>query len=83
MYLATTTKLKESADDSSKDVAEIKESLDVKLLELPSEEWCKVSFDNVEGYLKTSSLTSSYTTPNIIEKNRIQRILIKVNINNG
>lgn len=81
MYLATTTKLKESADDSSKDVAEIKESLDVKLLELPSEEWCKVSFDNVEGYLKTSNLTSSYTTPNIIEKNRIQRILIKVNIN--
>ena len=76
MYLATTTKLKESADDSSKDVAEIKESLDVKLLELPSEEWCKVSFDNVEGYLKTSSLTSSYTTPNIIEKN-IYRYLIR------
>lgn len=81
MYLTTTTKLKESADDSSNDVAEIKESLDVKLLELPSEEWCKVSFDNVEGYLKTSNLTSSYTTPNITEKNRIQRILIKVNIN--
>ena len=81
MYLANTTKLKESTDDSSNDVAEIKESLDVKLLELPSEEWCKVSFDNVEGYLKTSNLTSSYTTPNIIEKNRIQRILIKVNIN--
>ena len=81
MYLTTTTKLKESADDSSNDVAEIKESLDVKLLELPNEEWCKVSFDNVEGYLKTSNLTSSYTTPNIIEKNRIQRILIKVNIN--
>ena len=81
MYLTTTTKLKESAADSSNDVAEIKESLDVKLLELPSEEWCKVSFDNVEGYLKTSNLTSSYTTPNITEKNRIQRILIKVNIN--
>lgn len=80
MYLVSTTKLKESTDDSSKDVAEIKESLDVKLLELPSEEWCKVSFDNIEGYLKTSSLTSSFTTPNITEKNRIQRILIKVNI---
>ena len=80
MYLVSTTKLKESADDSSKDVAEIKESLDVKLLELPSEEWCKVSFDNIEGYLKTSNLTSSFTTPNITEKNRIQRILIKVNI---
>ena len=80
MYLVNTTKLKSTADDTSSDVAEIKESLDVKLLELPSEEWCKVSFDNVEGYLKTSSLTSAFSTPNITEKNRIQRILIKVNI---
>lgn len=80
MYLVDTANLKETADSTSKDVAEIKKSLDVKLLELPSEEWCKVSFDNIEGYLKTSNLTSSYTTPNIVEKNRIQRILIKVNI---
>lgn len=80
IYLVNTANLKESADDSSKDVAEIKRSLDVKLLELPSEDWCKVSFDGIEGYLKTSNLTSSYTTPNIVEKNRIQRILLKVNI---
>ena len=73
--------LKESADDSSSDVAEVKNYIDVKLLELPSEEWCKVSFDGIEGYIKTSNLTSSYTTPNIVEKNRIQRILLKVNIN--
>ncbi|MFQ7075149.1 MAG: glucosaminidase domain-containing protein [Clostridia bacterium] len=72
---------KESADANSKDVAEIKKSIDVKLLELPNEEWCKVSFDGIEGYIKTSNLTSSYTTPNIVEKNRIQRILLKVNIN--
>lgn len=80
MYLVDTANLKETPDSTSKDVAKIKKSLDVKLLELPSEEWCKVSFDNIEGYLKTSNLTSSYTTPNIVEKNRIQRILIKVNI---
>ena len=80
MYLVSTAKLKETADASAKDVAEIKSSLDVKLLELPSEEWCKVSYDNIEGYLKTSSLTSAYSTPNIVEKNRIQKILIKVNI---
>lgn len=80
MYFVDTANLKESANDSSANVAEVKKSLDVKLLELPSEEWCKVSFDNIEGYVKTSNLTSSYTTPNIIEKNRIQRILIKVNI---
>ena len=80
MYLVNTARLKETADDNAKEVAEVKQSLDVKLLELPSEEWCKVSFDNIEGYIKTSNLTSSYTTPNIVEKNRIQRILIKVNI---
>ncbi len=80
MYLVDTANLKETADSTSKDVAEVKKSLDVKLLELPSEEWCKVSFDSIEGYVKTSSLTSSYTTPNIVEKNRVQRILIKVNI---
>ena len=80
MYLVDTANLKETADTAAKDVAEVKKSLDVKLLELPSEEWCKVSFDSIEGYVKTSNLTSSYTTPNIVEKNRIQRILIKVNI---
>ena len=80
MYFITTNYLKESPEESSKDIAEVKGSLDVKLLELPSEEWCKVSFDTVEGYIKTSQLTSSYTTPNIIEKNRIQRLLLKVNL---
>ena len=81
MYLVNDATIKESTDTSSKDVAEIKNSLDVKLLELPSEEWCKVSFDGIEGFIKTSNLTSAYTTPNIVEKNRIQRILLKVNIN--
>ncbi len=81
MYLINAANLKESVDANSKDVAEVKQSIDVTLLDLPSEEWCKVSFDGVEGYIKTSNLTSSYTTPNIVEKNRIQRILLKVNIN--
>ena len=80
MYFLNTANMKQTSEDSAPDVAEVKKSLDVKLLELPSEEWCKVSFDNIEGYVKTSNLTSSYTTPNITEKNRIQRILIKVNI---
>lgn len=80
MYLIDTTNLKETPDTASKDIAQVMKSLDVKLLELPNEEWCKVSFDNIEGYIKTANLTSSYTTPNIVEKNRIQRLLIKVNI---
>ena len=80
MYFVDNANLKETPDTSANDIAEVKKNLDVKLLELPNEEWCKVSFDNIEGYIKTSNLTSSYTTPNIIEKNRIQRILIKINI---
>lgn len=80
LYLTNIATLKESPDASSADIAEVHKSLDVKLLELPSEEWCKVSFDNIEGYIKTSELTSPAVTPNIIEKNRVQRILIKVNI---
>lgn len=80
MYFTDTVNLKEKAESDAKDIAEVKKNLDVKLLELPSEEWCKVSFDNIEGYVKTSNLTSSYTTPNIVEKNRIQRILLKVNL---
>jgi len=81
MYLTKDSILKDSIENSAKDVAEIKKSLDVKLLELPTEEWCKVSFDNIQGYIKSSTLTSSYSTPSILEKNRIQRLLIKVNIN--
>ena len=68
MYFIDNANLKKEAGDDKEDVAEIKKYLDVKLLELPNEEWCKVSFDTVEGYIKTSNLTSSYTTPNIIDK---------------
>ena len=80
IYLTSTTKLRKEPSEDSEEVAEIKESLDVKLLELPNENWCKVSFDSVEGYLPTSKLTSAAKTPSIVEKNRIQRILINVNI---
>lgn len=81
MYFASNTTIKQEANSSSADIANVKQSLDVKLLELPNEEWAKVSFDSLEGYVPTSKLTSAFSTPNIVEKNRIQRILLKVNIN--
>lgn len=80
VYLTSTTTLRETPEKEGKELAEIKQNLDVKLLELSSEKWCKVSFDSLEGYLPTSSLTSAYITPSMPEKNRIQRILLKVNI---
>ncbi len=80
MYLTQTSLLKKEPDSNSENVAEIKEFLDVALLDLPSEEWCKVSFDGIEGFLETSDLTSAISTPSIVEQNRIQEILLKVNI---
>ena len=62
------------------EVAQISQYIDVVLLDLPNDEWCKVSFDGIEGYIQTSNLTSASTTPSIVEKNRIKRILQKVNI---
>lgn len=79
MYFVNDGSLKDAVDGPNT-VAEVKKSIDVKLLELPSEEWCKVSFDGIEGFVKTSNLTSASSTPSIVEKNRIQRILLKVNI---
>ena len=81
MYFVDTAKSKETVDPASADVAEVKKSIDVKLLELPNEDYAKVSFDGIEGFIKTSNLTSATSTPSIIEKNRVQRILLKVNIN--
>ena len=80
MYFVSDGKLKSETNDTASDVADVKASIDVKLLELPNEDWAKVSFDGIEGYIKTSNLTSPTTTPNILEKNRIQRILLKVNL---
>ena len=80
MYLNNDYTLKKSNDKTSKDVVELKQSIDVKLLELPSEEWCKVSYDNKEGYIESTYLVSETTAPDIVEKNRLTRILKDVNI---
>lgn len=80
LYLTSDSTLRKETNDSSEEVAKIDKYLDVKLLELPSEEWCKVSYDSVEGYLPTKVLTSAIATPNMPEKNRIKKILDKVNI---
>ncbi len=80
VYLSEDATLREEASEDSEEVAEIKKYLDVTLVELVSEDWCKVTFDTIEGYLPTDVLTSPTKMPSITEKNRIQRILINVNI---
>lgn len=78
LYLTKDTGLRDGMSDTSNQVAEIKNYFDVVLLDLPSEDWCKVSYDGVEGYLPTKNLTSAVVSPTMPEKNRIQEIVIKL-----
>ena len=80
LYLTKDSILRKEANDTSEEVAQIEQYIDVKLLELPSEDWCKVSYDSIEGYLSTKDLTSAAATPSMPEKNRIKKIMDKVNI---
>ena len=80
LYLTSDSTLRKEANDTSEEVAKIEKYIDVKLLELPREEWCKVAYDSIEGYLPTKVLTSAVVTPTMPERNRIKKILDKVNI---
>lgn len=77
LYLTEDSVLRKKASESSKEVCKIDKYMDVKLLEL-SGDWAKVSFDDEEGYIKCTSLTSASVTPSIAEENRKQRVFSKV-----
>ena len=76
LYLTKKGTLYEETSDTSEEVAEIPIYLDVTLLDLPSEEWCKVSYDGIEGYIQSTYLTSDKVNPNMPEKCRIQKIML-------
>lgn len=76
LYLTKKGTLYEETSDTSEEVAEIPIYLDVTLLDLPSEEWCKVSYDGIEGYIQSTYLTSAKVNPNMPEKCRIQKIML-------
>ncbi len=74
MYTTKEIVLMDSANDSANQICTIFKSLDIILLELQGEEWCKIECDGLQGYVKCKDLTSSKVTPGIVEANRIQRI---------
>ena len=75
IYVKENVLLLKAASDTADFLAEVKESLDVKLLGL-EEEFCKVLYNGKEGYIDGSKLTSVALNPEIAEKNRIQNILL-------
>ena len=81
MYLKSNYTMKKSDSKKSKDITDISKYMDVKLIDLPSEDWCKVSYEDKEGYIESSVLTSETTSPEIVKENKLQKIFNKVNIN--
>ena len=81
LYLTKDTYLRDKLEDDGKDIIEIEQYFDVTLLDLPNEEWCKVSYEGIEGYLPTSYLTSAAVSPTMPEKNRIKKLVVKLDIN--
>ena len=80
VYLEKETTLKSSLKKTAKDLTTISKAMDVKLIDLPNEEWCKVSYDKQEGYVETSALTSESLSPEIVDENRKTKILSTVDI---
>ena len=80
VYLTKDYTLKSTSNNDSKNIINVLKNMDVKLIELSNEEWCKVSYENKEGYIETSYLTSESLSPEIAEANRKTKILSTVNI---
>lgn len=80
MYLINSSELKQEASEKSIKVCEIPQNLDVNLLDI-SNNWCRVSYDGNEGYIKIDNLTSATLSPEIAENCRIFRIKQGLNIN--
>ena len=80
LYVQETVNLREKADDKSNSLCIILETLDVKLEELAGN-WCKVTYENYTGYVKSDVLTSEAQTPGIGEKNRTQKLYLTLDPN--
>ena len=80
MYVKKEIPLKSGTNSNSEEICRIPESLDVVLKEvMPKEKWCKVEYEGLNGFVQSKYLTSSKVNPDIIEKNRIQKIKLSLN----
>ena len=82
MYVTENVSLKKEASETAENLCIILDSLDVQLLELDKDEkWCKVKYENYEGYVLADILTSETVTPGIGEKNRKQKLYSTLDAN--
>ena len=74
MYLMEIGDLKKEAKEDSETIDSIDRYLNITLEEIVDETWVKIKYQNQEGYIQTSKLTSESVTPMITEKNRIAKL---------
>ena len=77
MYTTTEVFMMSEPNTDSESICKIYQYIDVKLIEV-LEGWCKVSVDGYGGYIKSDTITSGTINPEIVEKSRIQRIMISL-----
>lgn len=80
LYVIEEASLRDKASDTGVELVKIPQYYDVKLVELAGD-WCKVSYNGQEGYVKNTALTSSSYTPEILELNRRQKIFVNAGEN--
>ncbi len=69
--------MNEPKEDSTR-ICTVYQYIDLTLKSV-NNDWCKIVVDGIEGYVKSNKLTSAFVQPDIIEKNRIKRIMLNVN----
>ncbi len=79
MYLIESGDIKAEPDEDSETLCSLRRYLNVTLLDV-SGEWIKVEYEEYEGYIQESKLTSETVTPMIEEKNRIAKLQAKLDI---
>ena len=78
MYLMEISDLKEENKVDSNTIKTINRYLNVEIKEV-KDDWIKVKYQDFEGYIEASNLTSEAVTPMITEKNRIAKLKESLN----
>ena len=75
MYTLSEVIMMDEPREDSTSVCKIYPYIDVKLNEV-LDGWCRVTVDEFQGYVKQNSITSAFIEPDIVEKSRIQRLIV-------
>ena len=80
VYTLEEIPLHENASDDSSEKCTIYQYVPVRLLYVMDDHWCIVKVDGIEGYVDGNYITTEEATPGILEKVRVQRLMLSLDI---